>query len=1097
MEFRLLGPIEALRGGRPVALGGAKPRALLALLLLRANEVVSRDNLIEALWGERAPGTAAHSLDVQISRLRKTFEPEEPLRTRAGGYVLEVEPEQVDALRFKRLLEAGQRANADGRPSDALEALEAALALWRGDALADLAYQEFAQAEIHRLEELRLVALEERIDGALALGRHDTLIPELETLTAKHPLRERLRGELMLALYRAGRQAEALRAYSETRRQFVEELGLEPGPQLRDLEQAILRQDPALARRGQIVATRRRRTFVGALALVLAGGAAATVVLLAQGGTESAEALATPDSDVFLAAGSGSVLRDAAVRDTIGVRFGAGSLWSVSSQGELNRIDPGTGGILATVGLGIVKPGGLAFGEGSVWVTDAYSPTLLRIDPDVDQVVDRFALPMNGVVGTLTGAVAVGAGSVWVGHGQENPGAWLERLDSTTGRVQHRWKIMGGDANHVAFGDGALWVGSEAAGELRKIDPGTNSLAFTTPLRPQSHVSSIAVGGGFAWAAISADVSIWKVSRDGKLVDTVKLPAPVKNLTYADGSLWAAVGERGAVVRIDPTTDAPRTYEVGHDVTDVDAREGLIAAGVRPNAADVTVGLKGDIVRVGLKSSSLFEIGGPTLPSTDPALYAPWDKNMKQFQYATCAKLYNYPDAEGEAAKKIVPEVAEDFPKVSDGGRTYTIKIREGYRFSPPSNEHVTAESFRDAIERDISPKFASDYLDPRWKVLVGAEAYNAGKSSHVSGLSTDGDTLVIRLTQPVPDLPRTLALNVFCAVPAGTPIVPHGLEAPIPSAGPYYLAALTDSVGVLKRNPNYGGTRPHHLDAIVYELNVAPKDAAARIANGTLDYVLENDPALAPGSAAAHAAGPRYRLTPGATAKVNFLAFNTRRPLFADFRWRRAVQYALDRRALAQADPSGGAFPATRLLSPNVPGFDDTPLYPLRPDLRKARKLAGGRHARAVFADFADPYSSAFNRAVREELAVIGLRVTLLPLTNSDYANGTVDDKAARSDLIWGGSNSETGDPVEYLEQLFLPQKFWDELGRIGKLSAPQRETKAAALARRIEKESLFAVYDNEAIPELVSRRLGCIVHQPEYPGVDLAALCLRNREG
>src|SRR5215203_3031651 len=223
MEFRLLGPVEAVRDHRPLPLGGAKPRALLAFLVLHANEVVSRDRLIEALWPERAPDTADHSLDVQVSRLRKALAPDELLLTRSGGYVLEVEPEAVDASRFERLLEVGRRSNVAGKPEDALRALEAALALWRGDALADLAYEDFARPDAERLDRLRLVATEERIDAELAFGRHDALIAELEALSARHPLRERLLGQLMLALYRAGRQAEALRVYSDARPRLVDE----------------------------------------------------------------------------------------------------------------------------------------------------------------------------------------------------------------------------------------------------------------------------------------------------------------------------------------------------------------------------------------------------------------------------------------------------------------------------------------------------------------------------------------------------------------------------------------------------------------------------------------------------------------------------------------------------------------------------------------------------------------------------------------------------------------------------------------------------------------------------------------------------------
>jgi ABC-type oligopeptide transport system substrate-binding subunit len=344
-----------------------------------------------------------------------------------------------------------------------------------------------------------------------------------------------------------------------------------------------------------------------------------------------------------------------------------------------------------------------------------------------------------------------------------------------------------------------------------------------------------------------------------------------------------------------------------------------------------------------------------------------------------------------------------------------------------------------------------------------------------------------------VPDLPTLLALNVFCAVPPGTPIVPHGLETPVPSAGPYYLAALTGSVAVLKRNPNYGGARPQHLDAIVFELGVAPKDAAARIANRTLDYVFENDPALAPGTAAARAAGSRFRLTPDPTGHVFSFAFNTGRPLFADLRLRRAVQYALNRQALAEADPSGAAIPATRLLSPKVAGFTGTPLYPVLGDLRSARRLAEGRRAHAVVYTWTDPHTAAFNRALREQLAAIGIALTFRTMTNDDFANGSIADKAAHSDLIWAGFNAETSDPVSYLQQAFLPPVDRAELDRIAELSPPERVRKASALAQVIEKQSLLAVYDVGAIPELVSSRLGCVVHSPEYPGVDLASLCIR----
>src|SRR6266540_3410682 len=250
MEFRLLGPLEVWEDGRPLSLGGTKQRALLAILLLRANEVVSRDVLIDELWGERPPASAAHSLEAYVSRLRKTLHADrtgEPiLVTRPPGYMLRVEFEKLDLDRFDRLLEEGRRALATHAPERAFQKLSEALSLWRGPPLGDLAFEPFAQVEVERLEELRLAALEERIEAELALARNEALVPELQALVVQHPLRERLRGQLMLALYRSGRQAEALQVYREARGYFVEELGLEPGPSLRTIEQAILRQEAVL-----------------------------------------------------------------------------------------------------------------------------------------------------------------------------------------------------------------------------------------------------------------------------------------------------------------------------------------------------------------------------------------------------------------------------------------------------------------------------------------------------------------------------------------------------------------------------------------------------------------------------------------------------------------------------------------------------------------------------------------------------------------------------------------------------------------------------------------------------------------------------------
>jgi DNA-binding SARP family transcriptional activator len=243
LEFRILGPLEVADGDVVVPLGGARQRALLAILLLNANEVVSSDRLIDELWGERSPDSGRTALQVRVSQLRKALgRAGAALLTRPPGYVLELDPEQLDLHQFERLV--GEADTAD--PATAAAKLREALALWRGEPLAELAYESFAQGVIGRMQELRVAAIEKRIDADLALGRHAELVAELEELAAEHPHREYLRGQLMVALYRCGRQADALDTYRRARSALTAELGLEPGPELEALQKAILNHDRAL-----------------------------------------------------------------------------------------------------------------------------------------------------------------------------------------------------------------------------------------------------------------------------------------------------------------------------------------------------------------------------------------------------------------------------------------------------------------------------------------------------------------------------------------------------------------------------------------------------------------------------------------------------------------------------------------------------------------------------------------------------------------------------------------------------------------------------------------------------------------------------------
>jgi DNA-binding SARP family transcriptional activator len=293
VEFRVLGPVEAVVEGRSVPLPAAKPRALLAVLLLNRNRVVPVSELIDDLWSEEPPETVTKALQVYVSQLRKAIGADRVL-TKPPGYSLRVDEGELDLDVFERLVLEGRERLAAGDAEAAAEQLGQALELWRGPALAEFRAEPFARDAGARLEESQLATVEDRIEAELALGRHDRLVGELEELVRRHPFRERLRGQLMLALYRSGRQADALDLYRRTRETLVEELGIDPGPALQELEQAILRQDRDLqvGRRPRLPESYsepepRRRLFLG-FALVLAVAAVAAgvaAVALTRGGS--------------------------------------------------------------------------------------------------------------------------------------------------------------------------------------------------------------------------------------------------------------------------------------------------------------------------------------------------------------------------------------------------------------------------------------------------------------------------------------------------------------------------------------------------------------------------------------------------------------------------------------------------------------------------------------------------------------------------------------------------------------------------------------------------------------------------------------------
>src|SRR5262245_65750791 len=459
MEFRILGPLEVEEAGQLLPLGGTTQRALLVLLLLHADEVVSRDRLIDELWSGSPPESGRTALQVHVSQLRKLLDPdatrgeEELLVTRAPGYALRVEPESIDLGQFKTLVAAGKAALANGNAEEAHQHLASALALWRGRALADLEAVPFAQAESHRLEELRLAALEERLDADLALGRNAELIPELERIVAQEPLRERLRGQLMLALYRCGRQADALEVYRSGRRLLDEELGLQPDDELQGLEKAILNHDPSLD--SPVVTAVRRPSLA-----------------------QRAEPAVPPDSVAVIDAQRSQVVGHVLVgRRPVALAIGHGSVWVANTDdGTVSRIDPDRGEVIRTIGIGAPAID-LAVATDAVWVANGSDGTVSRIDPRADAVVETIDLRGSSELAwNPTYAVAADDDSVWIAAGPHH----VLRIDPATNEP-----VAMIDVGHapvgVAVGEEALWVVTIAERALR-IEPHTNTATTEVPI---------------------------------------------------------------------------------------------------------------------------------------------------------------------------------------------------------------------------------------------------------------------------------------------------------------------------------------------------------------------------------------------------------------------------------------------------------------------------------------------------------------------------------------------------------------------------------------------------------------------------------------
>jgi peptide/nickel transport system substrate-binding protein len=467
--------------------------------------------------------------------------------------------------------------------------------------------------------------------------------------------------------------------------------------------------------------------------------------------------------------------------------------------------------------------------------------------------------------------------------------------------------------------------------------------------------------------------------------------------------------------------------------------------------------------------------------------------------------------------------VAQSLPAVSPDGRTYTFTIRPGFRFSPPSNEPVTAQTFKGTIERTLSPKMhspvAGEFAD-----IVGAADYMAARTSHLAGVIATGDTLTIRLQAPAPDLLARIAEPPMCAVPSDTPLDPGGVRT-IPSAGPYYVASYTPGQGiVLDRNPNYQGSRPHSFAQIQLAVGITAGRSVAQVEAGAVDYnslegaSASGAAASGDGQALASQLAARYGLGSPAAAKgrqqyfanpllqVDFFVLNTHRPLFSDTRMRQAVNYAIDRGALAQVgnpDQPLPEHPTDNYLPPGMPGYRDAPIYPLTPNTAKADQLVQGHGRTAVLYTCEQTTCEQAAQIVKTNLAAIGITVEVKTFPFSTLL-ARVATPGEPFDLAYtGGWEPDYLDPSAMLTEItenstvappLDDPTYRHQLAAATQLSGPQRYLAFGQLDLDLSRDSApLVAYGNLYSSDFFSPRMGCQTFGPY--GIDLAALCTKNQ--
>ncbi len=864
----MLGPLSVTVAESQVSVGSAKERAVLTLLALRGANGCPAAELVAALWGDRAPRSAAKTLQTYVSKLRQAL-PAGVIATTSNGYVLVVAPDAVDVARFETAVALGRGLVGAGDRAGAVAALAGGLGLWRGRALVDLVDQPAGMADAARLEELRRSVEEELAELRLALGQHQAMVGDLEAAVAAEPLRERRWVQLMLALYRSGRHADALRAFQRLRRILADDLGLAPSVETRAVEAAILAQDAGLSLRveggdlGQPVDTgpptgngtslcadpdgpgasaRLEELHLGAVEeLALAPGPGPPQLGFAILAREASLGLPAPaEVPVAIEAGrtgpatgpagrhgrpivvmAGVLVAGALVAGALvlvgAVESGGGRAAPVVIPADaVGAISPSGGAIGAVAALG-TSPSSLAGGDGSVWVADADAGTVARIDPRTHTVVET--LP----VGSSPSGIAVGAAAVWV---TDNLGRSLSRVDPAADRVVQTIPVGNGPEG-VAVGDGAVWVANASDGTVSRIDPVTGGVVDTIALG--AGATEVTTGMGAVWVSDETGDCVFRVNpASDEVTASIHVGTGPTALVSGFGSVWVANSLDGTVSRIDPHTNTvTATVAVGDGagglavgaggvwvtspyagtVSRIDPATTVVRRTVTVGSRPQGVAVTDGQVWVGDGPADTVHRGG-TLTVLATGYADTMDPLLTQNLIYVLPLAYDgltaYQRVGGSGSNQLVPDLALSLPAPTNAGTTYTFVLRGGIRYS--NGEPLRPEDFRRALERDLILG-GNDYYGGPFAAVVGGAACAAHPSrcDLSQGVVVDDAADTVTFHLMAPNPEFLDRLTLPDAYPVPAGIPDHDIGlTPMPSTSAYQFVDVSRDQATLVRNPYF-----------------------------------------------------------------------------------------------------------------------------------------------------------------------------------------------------------------------------------------------------------------------------------------------------